>query len=115
MSALIGSKSKSANQDSRPTEELCEMPTRLWRIPVGGRFYDFYGKQIFEKIGECTSVKTRQRLHVLRCEQSPFTVLPGPVCAAFFCAIGDVVFRGGNLLVFRFIAGETPALPGEAA
>lgn len=81
-------------------------PTRLWRLPVGSRFEDFSGKQVFKKIGVCSVVRTRQTLHVLRCEKSPFTKLPGPVCAAFFCAIGDVVYRGGSLLVFQIKEAE---------
>lgn len=96
-------------------QEIAEMPTRLWRLNAGDRFYDFYGKQVFTKIGECSAVKSRQRLHVLRCDESPFTILPGPVCAAFFCAIGDVVYRGGSLLVFKINAAETAALPRGAA
>lgn len=98
-------------KSSQARAEVAEKPTKLWRLPVGARFYDFYGKQVFTKIGVCTAVKSRRTLHVLRCDQSPFTILPGPVCAAFFCAIGDVVFRGGSVLVFPIIE---PAATGGA-
>lgn len=82
-------------------EELSqpEKPTRLWRLPIGARFEDYSGKQIFEKVGEYTVVKTRQKMHALRCEKSPYTKLPGPITAAFFCAIGQVVYRGGSLFL----------------
>lgn len=75
-------------------------PTWLWRLPIGTRFNDFYGKQVFQKIGVCSAVKSRQKLQILRCEQSPFVKLPGPICAAFFCEVGQVVYRGGGLTVF---------------
>jgi len=71
---------------------------QLWRLPVGARFEDFGGKQTFEKTGEV--VTKRGKRHQLKCVDSPFTKLPGPVCAAFFCAIGDVVYREGSLRVF---------------
>jgi hypothetical protein len=73
---------------------------RIARLPIGTRFNDFYGKQVFEKVGECTAVRGRKRLHILKCLHSPFKTQPGPICAAFFCAIGDVVYRGGSLRVF---------------
>ncbi len=43
--------------------------------------------------------------------RSPFMRLPGSVCAAFFCARGDEVYREGSLRVFP---GATAAGPVAA-
>lgn len=75
-------------------------PVQVWRLPIGTRFEDFFRTQVFTKIGVCSLAGSRRKRHILRCEKSPFTKIPGPVCAAFFCAAGDVVYREGSLEVW---------------
>ena len=70
---------------------------QLYRLPVGTVFNDWYRKQVFIKEGEIAT-KTGKR-HRLRCIVSPFRKT-GPISSAFFCAVGTVVFREGNLRVF---------------
>ena len=70
---------------------------QLFRLPVGTVFNDFYGKQVFIKEGEVQT--KRGRVHRLRCIVSPFQET-GPISSAFFCGIGQRVYREGGLRVF---------------
>lgn len=79
---------------------------QLWRLPVGALFEDAYHKQIFRKTAEVLTSRGRKR-HQLECVASPFkgrTKPLGPVCSAFFCLPGQVVYREGSLQVF--VRGE---------
>lgn len=73
----------------------------LYRLPVGTIFEDGHHKQIFEKVGEIITRRGEPR-HALQCLASPFKRNDklGPVCAAFFCRVGDLVYREGKLKVF---------------
>jgi len=71
---------------------------QLFRLPIGAQFEDYSGKQAFQKLAEVET--PRGKRHQIQCIRSPFNVFPGPVCAAFFCAVGDVIFREGNLRVY---------------
>lgn len=72
------------------------------KLPIGTRFHDYYGKQVFEMIGVCTVVKTRRMKWVLKCLESPFTKErpTGEISRAFFCMVGEVVYRERHLRVF---------------
>lgn len=73
----------------------------LYRLPVGTIFEDGYHKQLFEKVAEIINRRGEPR-HVLQCVAGPFETGQklGPVCGAFFCRVGDLVYREGKLKVF---------------
>lgn len=74
---------------------------QLWRLPVGSVFADWYRVQVFEKVAEILTSRGKV-LHALQCLKIPYSAEKpaGPVSSAFFCNVGMVVYRGGDLRVF---------------
>lgn len=72
----------------------------IWRLPNGTIFEDGYHKQVFEKVAEIITARGKVR-HALQCLKSPFPAGKdlGPICSAFFCRPGDLVYREGGLRV----------------
>lgn len=65
----------------------------LTSIPLGGYFSDLNGC-IFRKVAKVEGKRKFQ----IECVTSPFQKV-GEISGAFFCAVGDVVYREGALEV----------------